>query len=227
MTINFLCLPVAFKKAPQDSHTADPQQLLRHTRISSTFPLTKPTVTPFTAGLGVLANAGAWVDGHGLLDDQTILDQLTDVLPWVTVICQNLHTTRSLNQDLLELALAISLTSLGSSQTFRLPHDITEDASLFCSRRLLQLTKTLSRTYSQVRQRAKKVLTNRKIRPVHLNQAILNAHQPRLKQAAKLASYRPEKRLSPAARHVAYDAPRQPRESRHDGSSDPLPLRRV
>lgn len=38
----------------------------------------------------------------------------------------------------LELAFAISLTSLGSSQTFRLPHFITEAESLFWRRRLLQ-----------------------------------------------------------------------------------------
>merc|ERR1712029_275167 len=33
----------------------------------------------------------------------------------------------------LELALAISLISLGSNQTLFLPHFITEEASLFCN----------------------------------------------------------------------------------------------
>jgi hypothetical protein len=39
--------------------------------------------------------------------------------------------------NLLELVLAISLISFGSSHTFFLPHLITEAASLFCSLREL------------------------------------------------------------------------------------------
>ena len=37
--------------------------------------------------------------------------------------------------DLLELAIEISLTSLGSSQTFRRPHESTDAASRFWSLR--------------------------------------------------------------------------------------------
>ena len=38
----------------------------------------------------------------------------------------------------LELALLISVVSLGSSQILRLPHFSTEAASLFCNRRVLR-----------------------------------------------------------------------------------------
>ena len=47
---------------------------------------------------------------------------------------------------ILELALAISLISLGSSQTLRLPHFITEAESLFCRRRLLRIKHQLVNT---------------------------------------------------------------------------------
>lgn len=45
---------------------------------------------------------------------------------------------KGMDRCLLELALAISLISLGSNQTFFLPHRITEEASLFCNLRELK-----------------------------------------------------------------------------------------
>lgn len=52
-----------------------------------------------------------------------------------------------LHKNSLEFVLAISVISLGSNQTFFLPHRITEAASLFCSfNELQQLFKLLKGT---------------------------------------------------------------------------------
>lgn len=56
--------------------------LLWHTRISCTSSFTEATVTTLSAGLCVLADTRTRVYRYGLLDDQTILDHLTDVLSW-------------------------------------------------------------------------------------------------------------------------------------------------
>ena len=81
VAIDFLGFPVAFQQTTEDTHAANPKELLGHTGVSSTLPLTKTRVTAFTASFSVLANTSSGVDSHRLLDDQTILDQLTDVLP--------------------------------------------------------------------------------------------------------------------------------------------------
>lgn len=96
VTINLLCFPVALQKATENAHTADPEQLLWHASIGSTFPFAKTAVTSLTTCLGVLPHSGARVHGHRLLNDQAILDQFTDVLPCHvgTKACQ--YSTRKL-----------------------------------------------------------------------------------------------------------------------------------
>ena len=42
-------------------------------------------MTSLPPGLVVGPDPGPGVDGHGLLDDETVLDQLPDVLPGVSV----------------------------------------------------------------------------------------------------------------------------------------------
>jgi len=84
VAIDFLSFPVAFQQTTEDTHAANPKEFLRHTGVSSTLPLTETRVTAFTASFCVLANTSSGVDSHGLLDDQTILDQLTDVLSCVS-----------------------------------------------------------------------------------------------------------------------------------------------
>ena len=81
VTVNFLGFPVTFQQTAEDTHAANPEELLGHTGVSSTLPLTKARVTSFTTSFSVLANTSSGVDSHGLLDDQTILDQFPDVLP--------------------------------------------------------------------------------------------------------------------------------------------------
>lgn len=82
MTVDFLRLTVAFQQATKDSHASDPEQLLWHTGVGRTFPLAKAAVTSLTTSLSVFANTGTRVDSHGFLDDQTILDEFADVLPY-------------------------------------------------------------------------------------------------------------------------------------------------
>ena len=80
MLINLLGLPVALEESPQHPHTAHPDDLLGHTSISSTLPLTSASVTTFPASNGILATTGTGVHSNRFPDDQTILDQLTDIL---------------------------------------------------------------------------------------------------------------------------------------------------
>merc|ERR1712071_232021 len=85
MAIDFLCFTIAFQQSPQHSHASNPHKLLGHTSIRSTLSLTKATVTALTASFCVFTNASTWVDGLGFLDDQTILNQLSDVLAGIGV----------------------------------------------------------------------------------------------------------------------------------------------
>lgn len=62
---------------------------LRHTGISCTSSFTKTTVTSLSTRLCVLADAGTRMHGNGLLDYQTILDHLTDVLSWNSNMSEN------------------------------------------------------------------------------------------------------------------------------------------
>uniref|UniRef100_A0A1W7R4X6 Secreted protein n=1 Tax=Aedes albopictus TaxID=7160 RepID=A0A1W7R4X6_AEDAL len=85
MTVNLLGLSVLLEQTTQDAHAVHPQQLLGHTGIGRTFPLAVAAVTSLTAGQRVLADAETGVHHDGLLDDQTILDQLADALAGVGV----------------------------------------------------------------------------------------------------------------------------------------------
>ena len=77
--------PVSLQESPQNSHPLDPEILHTGSSIGCSLPLTEPTVTTFSPGLVVSSHPGPGVDSHGLLDDQTILDQLPDVGPGVGV----------------------------------------------------------------------------------------------------------------------------------------------
>uniref|UniRef100_A0A1L8D7V2 Uncharacterized protein n=1 Tax=Nyssomyia neivai TaxID=330878 RepID=A0A1L8D7V2_9DIPT len=59
MPINFLCIPVLLEQAPEYTHPLHPQILHGHSRISCTFPLTRPTVTSLTTCFGILAHTVA------------------------------------------------------------------------------------------------------------------------------------------------------------------------
>jgi len=81
----FFGLPVLLEKSPQDSHPPDPDDFRWHTGVGCTLALTTSTVTTFPTSLGILANPSPGMYSHWLADDQTILDQLADVLPRVGI----------------------------------------------------------------------------------------------------------------------------------------------
>merc|ERR1719304_34505 len=85
VAVNLLGLPVSLEQPPQDTHSHDPHGLLGGSSILGTLPLTKASVAAFPARLVVLAHARPGVDSDRLLDDQTILDELADVLTRVGV----------------------------------------------------------------------------------------------------------------------------------------------
>lgn len=78
--VDLLGFPVLFEESPEHSHSPDPDNLLGHTSVGGTLPLARTAVTSLAAGLGILADTGARVHRHGLTDDQTVLDELANVL---------------------------------------------------------------------------------------------------------------------------------------------------
>jgi len=103
VSVDLLGLAIATEQTAENAHASHPEQLLRHAGILRTLPLTVPGVTALPSGLGVLANAGSGVDGDRLLDDQTVVDQLADVLARVSV--GNLVDLVGVEPDLLFAAL--------------------------------------------------------------------------------------------------------------------------
>jgi hypothetical protein len=76
---------VLAEKTTEDTHTAHPQDLTRHTSIGSTLALTVAHVATSTLSSGVLTNAEARVADLGLADDKTVLDELANVLARVGI----------------------------------------------------------------------------------------------------------------------------------------------
>ena len=100
--------PISLKQPPENTHPHDPHGLLGGSGILGTLALTETSMPSLPACFVVLANARPitmlmiiesdifrdeqerdrvkpGVDGDGLLDDQTILDELADVLARVGV----------------------------------------------------------------------------------------------------------------------------------------------
>lgn len=80
MTVDLLRFAVLLEQATEHSHAGHPQEFHGHTSVGCTLALSVSTVTALSAGDGVLANAITRVNDDGLLDDETVLDQLADVL---------------------------------------------------------------------------------------------------------------------------------------------------
>merc|ERR1719394_1825120 len=85
VAINLLGLPISLKQPPENTHPHDPHSLLGGSGILGTLALSETSVPSLPACFVVLANAGSGVDGDGLLDDKTILNELADVLARVSV----------------------------------------------------------------------------------------------------------------------------------------------
>jgi len=85
MAIDLLVLSVLLQETTQNAHPPHPQLLDGHTGVGGTLALTGAGVTALTTSQSVLARASARMNGLGLLDDQTVLDQSTDVLSRIGV----------------------------------------------------------------------------------------------------------------------------------------------
>jgi hypothetical protein len=78
--VDLFGLSVAPKQTTQNSHALHPEELLGHTGVLGTLPLTVAGVTALPSGFRILANAGSGVNSDRLLDDETVADELADVL---------------------------------------------------------------------------------------------------------------------------------------------------
>jgi len=85
MPIDLLVFAVLLEQSPQDSHTPHPQLLDRHSGVGSSLALAGTRVTALSASEGIFPRARARVNRLRLLDDQTVLDQPTDVLSGVGI----------------------------------------------------------------------------------------------------------------------------------------------
>jgi len=83
--VELLLLSVLGQKSSEDSLASHPHELDRHTRVSGTESLTGSGVSALSSGFGVGSCAGSRVDNGGLLDDQTILDKSSHLMPRVGV----------------------------------------------------------------------------------------------------------------------------------------------
>jgi len=80
--VDLLGITVLSEESSENSHSADPDDLGGQTGITSTLSLTGTGVSSLSLGEKVLSDSGAGVDHLWLTNDQTILDQLSDVLTY-------------------------------------------------------------------------------------------------------------------------------------------------
>ena len=78
--VDLLGLPVLAQQVPQHTHAADPQDLGGHTSIGRSLALAVAHVATLATGQGILADTSTGVHLDRLADNETILDQLADVL---------------------------------------------------------------------------------------------------------------------------------------------------
>merc|ERR1719461_1832470 len=83
--VDLLGLTVATEQTPQHSHPLHPQGLLGASGVLGPLALSVSGVTALPPGFGGLTDTGSGVDGGGLLDGETVLDQLAHILPGVGV----------------------------------------------------------------------------------------------------------------------------------------------
>lgn len=85
MLVDLACSAVLGEQTTENTLAAHPHDLARHTGVLGTLSLTETGVTTSTLSLKMGTGARARVDGDGLLDDQTIGDELADSLAAVGV----------------------------------------------------------------------------------------------------------------------------------------------
>jgi len=84
--VNFGGLSVFLQQPTQNTHAPNPDNLRWKTSFACTPAFTKAGVPAFPLGLQPLVATSSRVDGVGLLDTITVLDQFADVLPAVGVV---------------------------------------------------------------------------------------------------------------------------------------------
>ena len=80
VAVNLLLLSVSLKKATEDAKTAHVENLLGHTGVSGTSPLTAALMATLALGLSPSLAARAGVGGDDLSHDQAVLHKLPNVL---------------------------------------------------------------------------------------------------------------------------------------------------
>jgi len=85
MLVYLLSLSVTLEQPAEHAHAADPDDFLWHASVCRTLSLAGARVTSLPARQSILAHARPRVHGNRLADDQTVLDQLANVLTRVSV----------------------------------------------------------------------------------------------------------------------------------------------
>ena len=85
MLVDFARLSVLAKQPPENTLPPHPLHLRRHARLRRTLPFTRTGVTPLALRREELLGASPRVNGRGLDDDATILDELLNVSAGVGV----------------------------------------------------------------------------------------------------------------------------------------------
>jgi len=83
--VDLLLLSVLGQKSSEDTLASHPQELDGHTGVGGTESLTGTSVSALSSSFGVGSCSGARVHNGGLLDDQTILDESSHLMPRVGV----------------------------------------------------------------------------------------------------------------------------------------------
>jgi len=78
--VNLLGLLVSLKESSKDSLATHPQDFDGHASVGSTLPLSWASVPSFPSCDDILTHTVSGVDHHWLADNQTILNELADVL---------------------------------------------------------------------------------------------------------------------------------------------------
>jgi hypothetical protein len=77
--IDLTSFSVLGQETTEDTHTTHPDNLAGHTGVGSTLSLTVTHVTTVTLSSSTFENTETRLSDFGLTNDQTILDELTDV----------------------------------------------------------------------------------------------------------------------------------------------------
>ena len=78
--VDLVGISVLLEKTTENAHAADPQNLAGHTGVLGTSSLTETGVSTKALGLESLASSVTGVDNWRLADDETILNELANIL---------------------------------------------------------------------------------------------------------------------------------------------------